>query len=92
MRLGLRQAFSDLVMAQYGDRVEIRSDRDSGHFLLEPRDDAVTIAQLQRAFGFEPTSQYHQRHRDAFEAIRQGDAPPSQQAAHGDRPPYGKWI
>ena len=82
----------DQIMARYGDRVDIRSDRDSGHFLIEPRDNTVTIAQLQREFGFEPTFQYHQRHRDAFKAIRQGDIPPLQQAEHGDRLPYGKWT
>ena len=28
------------IMHKYGDRVTIRSDRDSGHFLVEPNDDA----------------------------------------------------
>ena len=51
----------DQIMAAYGAGVEIRSDRDSGHFLVEPRDDTLTVEQLQAAFGFESTHQYHQR-------------------------------
>ena len=42
-------------MAAYPGRVEIRSDRDSAHFLVEPLDETVTIAQLQAEFGFEST-------------------------------------
>lgn len=82
---------ADEVIAAYGDRVLIRSDRDSAHFMVEPRDDTLTIAQLQREFGFESTLRYHQRHRDAFETIAKGQEPSTQQAAHGDRPMYAKW-
>lgn len=81
----------DQVMAAYGDRVEIRSDRDSAHFVIEPRDDGVTIANLQAEFGFETTIKYHQRHRAAYQAFARQGAFPVQQAAHGDRPMYMKW-
>ncbi len=84
----------DRIMAAYPGRVEIRSHRDDAHFLVEPIDDRLTIAQLQAEFGFESTTQYHQRHRDAFRPIRNGESrgqsPVSQQAAHGDRPQYAK--
>ncbi|MBN2389649.1 MAG: carbon-nitrogen hydrolase family protein [Anaerolineae bacterium] len=81
----------DLIMAKYGDRVTIRSDHDSGHFLIEPNDDAITIAKVQQEFGFESTFQYHQRHRDAYEILREGKTPSPQTALHGDRPEYAKW-
>ena len=81
----------DQIMAAYGAGVEIRSDRDSGHFLVEPRDDTLTVEQLQAAFGFEPTHQYHQRHRDAYAQMRDGLLADPQQAAHGDRPMHAKW-
>jgi len=80
----------DRIMAAYPGRVEIRSHRDDAHFLVEPIDDTLTIAQLQAEFGFEPTFQYHQRHRDAFQQIHNEQAPAPQQAAHGDRPQYAK--
>jgi predicted amidohydrolase len=81
----------DQIMAACGSGVEIRSDRDSGHFLVEPRDDALTIVQLQAMFGFEPTRQYHQRHRDAYAQMHDGSPARRQQAAHGDRPMHAKW-
>ncbi|HOU13216.1 MAG TPA: carbon-nitrogen hydrolase family protein [Anaerolineae bacterium] len=81
----------DLIMAQYGDRVTIRSDFDSGHFLVEPNDDAITIAHLQQEFGFESTGLYHQRHRDAYTLLREGKTSPPQTALHGNRPEYAKW-
>ena len=84
-------SIGDEIMAAFGDRVDVRSDRDSGHFLIEPRDDGVTIAALQERFGFEPTAQYHQRHRAAYAVMRAGREPSSQQAAHGDRPMHAKW-
>jgi predicted amidohydrolase len=81
----------DRIMAAYGDRVRIRSDFDSGHFLVEPADDVVTVAQLQSEFGFEGTSCYHQRHREAYALLREGKTPSPQRAHHGDRPQYAKW-
>ena len=78
------------IMHRYGDRVAIRSDRDSAHFLVEPRDDAITVAQLQQEFGFESTFVYHQRHRDAYPLLREGKTPPPQIAAHAKRPQYAK--
>jgi predicted amidohydrolase len=80
----------DRVMAAYPGRVEIRSHRDDAHFLIEPLDDELTVAQLQEELGFEPTSQYHQRHREAYRLIREGQPSSPQKAAHGDRPPYSK--
>jgi beta-ureidopropionase len=81
----------DEIMAAYPGQVEIRPHRDDAHFLVEPLDEALTIEQLQGEFGFEPTFQYHQRHREAFRAIHRGEPPVPQKAAHGDRPAYGKW-
>jgi predicted amidohydrolase len=81
----------DLIMVKYGDRVTIRSDFDSGHFLIEPNDDTITIVKVQQEFGFESTFQYHQRHRDAYALLREGKTPPPQTALHGDRPEYAKW-
>jgi len=80
----------DKIMETYPGCVEIRSDRDSGHFLVEPADDTVTIEQLHVEFGFESTFQYHQRHREAYRLLRQGKVPPAQRAAHGERPQYSK--
>jgi len=80
----------DKIMKTYPSRVEIRTHRDDGHFLIEPIDDALTIEQLKKEFGFEPTFQYHERHREAYRSIHQGKAPVAQRAAHGDRPQYAK--
>jgi beta-ureidopropionase len=80
----------DRIMAAYPGRVEIRSHRDDAHFLVEPIDETLTVAQLQAEFGFEDTFLYHQRHRDAFERIHQGRSPLPQRAAHADRPQYSK--
>ena len=79
----------DLLLAEYGDRVKVVSHRDSGHFLVEPLDDAITIAQLQREFGFESTYDYHQRHREAHARLRAGLAPEPELGPHGDRPMHG---
>ncbi len=80
----------DGVMKAYNDRVEIRSHRDDAHFLVEPRDDALTMRQLKESLGFESTFTYHQRHRDAYEFIHQGKRPVAQKAAHGNRPMHSK--
>ena len=80
----------DEIMNAYPGRVEIRSYPDDAHFLVEPIDDALTTEQLQHEFGFEPMFQYHQRHREAFQLIRQGKPPLTQKAAHGNRPQYSK--
>jgi hypothetical protein len=83
-------AIPDQIMAAYPGRVDIRPHRDDAHFLVEPVDDTLTVAQLQAEFGFEPTFQYHQRHRDAFARIHQGESPVPQQAGHGNRAQYSK--
>ena len=80
----------DEIMKTYPSRVEIRTHRDDGHFLIEPIDDTLTTEQLRKEFGFEPTFQYHERHREAYRLIHQGKAPVAQRAAHGDRPQYSK--
>lgn len=79
----------DLLLAAYPGRVEIRSHVDSGLFLVEPTDPALTVAALQQEFGFETTAQYFERHRVGQRALP--DAPP-QTAAHGERPMYSKWA
>lgn len=78
------------IMKAYPGRVEIRSHLDDAHFLVEPTDDTLKTRQLQREFGFESTFQYHQRHREAYSLIHQGQLPVPQKAAHGDRPQYSK--
>jgi len=80
----------DRIMKAYPGRVDVRSHIDDGHLLIEPTDDTLTVERLQREFGFESTFLYHQRHREAFQMIRQGKRPLSQKAAHGDRPQYSK--
>jgi predicted amidohydrolase len=80
----------DKITKAYPGRVEIRSHLDDGHFLVEPIDDTLTTDQLKKEFGFESTFQYHQRHREAYQLIRQGKPPIAQKAAHGDRPQYSK--
>jgi predicted amidohydrolase len=83
-------AIPDSIMAAYPGRVQIRTDRDSAHFMIEPTADGPTIEQLQAEFGFESTFVYHQRHRDAFAQIHQGQAPTPQNAAHSVRSQYSK--
>ncbi len=82
----------DRILQRYPGRVEIRSYWDDAHFLLEPSDDTLTVAQLQAEFGFEPTGRYHQRHRESYTFLRKGEAAPAQEAAHGDRPMYSKSV
>ena len=81
----------DRIMEAWPGQVEIRPHGDAGHFLVEPIDDTVTTEQLRAQFGFESTLQYHERHRKAYKVRRQGKRPTAQEAAHGDRPTYGKW-
>jgi beta-ureidopropionase len=74
----------------YGARVEVRqSAPGSGHFLVEPVDPAVRTDTLRREFGLETTQEYHDRHRTAYAALRTGETPPPQPAAHGSRSQYG---
>lgn len=78
------------ILGRYPGRVEVRPGWDSGHFLLEPTDDTLTVACLQEEFGFETTQEYHRRHRDAYEFLRRGEPAPAQRAAHGERAQYAK--
>jgi len=80
----------DKIMKAYPGRVDIRSHLDDAHFLVEPIDDILKAKELQEEFGFESTSQYHQRHREAYQLIHQRKPPIAQKAAHGNRPQYSK--
>lgn len=82
----------DKIKAKYGDRVDVRRPNPgSGHFIVEPVDPTVTVRALQEEFGFESSFQYHERHRDAYAALRAGRNPAPQQARHGVRPEWGKF-
>ncbi len=60
-------------------------------FMVEPVDPKVTTGELMSQYGFEPWSQYYQRHREAHDALRQGKAAHPQPAAHGEtRPMWAK--
>ncbi|MBS7617706.1 carbon-nitrogen hydrolase family protein [Candidatus Bathyarchaeota archaeon] len=80
----------DKIMKMYFNRVEVHSSLDDGLFLVEPIDSTVTIEQLQKELGFEPSHKYYQRHRDAYQYIHRGEKPPPQIAAHGKRAQYAK--
>lgn len=81
----------DLILSDYGDRVNVTSRPDDGLFLVEPTDPAVTIDELTARYGFESADQYFCRHREAYVLLRHGGTPSPQSAAHGERPMYGKW-
>jgi predicted amidohydrolase len=83
-------AVPDRIMARYGSRVDVRTDFDDATFMVEPTDPSITTAALREEFGFESAAEYFQRHRVALEAIRRGQTPEPQQAAHGARPMYAK--
>jgi beta-ureidopropionase len=84
-------AIPDRIAARYGERVDVRRhDRGCGHFIVEPVDPSITTRQLQEEFGFESSAQYHQRHREAQQRMREGKTPEPQKALHGDRPEYSK--
>jgi hypothetical protein len=80
----------DRLMTAYPGQIEIRHHWDEGHFLVEPIDPAVTVAQLQREFGFITIQEYAMYHRNAYTALRAGKAPLPQLASHGDRSMYQK--
>ena len=78
------------IRAVYGDKIIVRSDRDSAHFLVEPTDPSITVAELKKEFGFESTAEYHARHRLAYAELREGRSALPQNAAHGDRPQHSR--
>lgn len=80
----------DRIMDAYPGRVKLTSYRDDAHFIVEPTDPALTTEQLRAEFGFEPASQYYERHREAHAVLRAGKTPMPQQAAHGKRGQYSK--
>jgi predicted amidohydrolase len=80
----------DAILKRYGTRVRISSDRDSAHFMVEAMDAAVSLEALKEEFHFETTQEYHDRHRRAYGALRAGQAAPSQNALHADRPQYSR--
>lgn len=80
----------DRIMDTYPGRVKITSYLEDAHFIIEPTDPTLTTEQIRAQFGFEPSSQYHQRHREAYAALRAGRVPAPQKAAHGNRGQYSK--
>jgi predicted amidohydrolase len=80
----------DKIMRNYSNRVEVRSSLDDDLFLVEPMDPNITVEQLQKELGFEPSHRYYQRHREAYGYIHRGEKPPPQTAAHGKRAQYAK--
>lgn len=82
----------DKIKAKYGDRVDVRRPNlGSSHFIVEPRDPAVTTLALQQEFGFESSFEYHDRHRAVYAELRAGRKPAPQAARHGNRPEWGKF-
>lgn len=78
------------IQKKYGDRVSVRQwVPGSSHFIVEPLDSAIRTEDLQKEFGFESTSLYHERHRKAYARIRAGQKPEPQKALHGNRPQWG---
>jgi predicted amidohydrolase len=80
----------DTILAKYGRRVRVTSDRDSGHFVVESLDPDLPISGVMEEFGLESSRQYHQRHREAYGTARDGDQPAAQTAAHALRPQYSR--
>ena len=82
----------DRIQEAYPGRVEVRTNWDAGHFLIEPLDNALSIAQLKAEFGFVTAAEYIGLHENAYPWLRRGELAPPQSAAHGDRPMYQKWA
>lgn len=80
----------DRLLANYPGRVRITSYVEDGHFIVEPTDPALKMAQLQAELGIESSEQYHERHRTAARDIYVGRTPTAQTAAHGSRSQYAK--
>jgi len=80
----------DRILTAYPGKVEIRTHWDEGHFLVEPLDPSLTIAQLQREFGFISVQEYAKLHQIGYDSLYSGKTPKPQNAAHGDRPMYQK--
>jgi hypothetical protein len=70
--------------------VEIRTHWDAGHFLIEPVDSHLQIAQLKAEFGFLSVEEYRALHAAAYRQIHAGKPPQPQATAHGDRPMFSK--
>ncbi len=82
----------DRILKAYPGRVDVRTLWDSNHFIVEPLDDDLSIAQLKAEFGFLSVEEYVRLHATAYEQARAGKRPAPQAAAHGDRPAYRKEI
>ena len=80
----------DRILAAFPGQVEIRPHWDAGHFLVEPLNPGLTIAQLQKELGFISVQEYAMLHQNSYTMLRVGKEPIPQQAAHGDRPMYQK--
>jgi predicted amidohydrolase len=80
----------DRLQAAYPGRVRVTSYVEDAHFIVEPTDPALSVAQLQAEFRIEPSFQYHERHRAGYAALHAGQTPTPQAAAHGKRAQYAK--
>jgi beta-ureidopropionase len=78
------------IAERYPGQVQVNTYADAGHFLVEPMDEKITLAQLKEEFGFETVSGYTQFHEAAFARLRAGLAAVPQQGRHGERPMYTK--
>lgn len=80
----------DHILATYPGKVEIRTYWDAGHFIVEPLDPKLTIAQLKKELGFVSVQEYVKLHETTYASLRAGNPPMPQSAAHGDRPMFQK--
>ncbi len=80
----------DRILEAYPGQVEIRTNWDAGHFLVEPLDGRLSIAQLKAEFGFLSVHEYTALHNAVYPALRARQHAPPQTAAHGNRPMFSK--
>jgi beta-ureidopropionase len=80
----------DRLEDAYPGRVRVTSYVEDGHFLIEPTDPALSMAQLEAEFGIESSLEYHDRHRAGYAALYAGRTPTPQRALHGKRAQYAK--
>lgn len=80
----------DRIHAAYPGQVEIRSHWDAARFLVEPLNPAITIARLQKEFGFSTIEESCRFHEHAYPLLRRGETPRPQAAPHGNGPQHAK--
>jgi beta-ureidopropionase len=83
-------SITDRILATYPGQVEVRTNWDANHFLVEPLDDRLTIARLKAEIGFVAVDEYIALHRAAYPPLRLGQPAQPQSAAHGNRPMFSK--